>query len=137
MKKLIIILSAIIVFLLSCRSYYSNSVKWEGISENLLKIVIAEFFPFEENITDDKIKVIVKQRADSRASLIMASHVSIKLARDKVSPANDVDLNNLINQSVASGKLIDYHCFENNYCTATAEYDIFELLKKLAEINNQ
>ena len=137
MKKVIIILYAIIISLLYCSSYNSNSEKWEGISGSRLKIVIAEFFPFEENVMNNKIEAIVKQRADSRASLIMASYISINLSRDKISPANDVALNNLINESVSTGKLTDYHCSENNYCNASAEYDITALLKKLEAINNQ
>ena len=123
--------------LLSCRSYNKNSERWEGLSENRLTIVLAEFFPFEENLADDKITAIIKQRVDARASLILASHISINLERNKISPKNDVALNKLINDTVISGKLINHYCTENNYCTATAEYDIIELLKKLTAINNQ
>jgi len=137
MKKKITIITVVLIYLLSCRSYNKNTERWEGLSETRLTIVLAEFFPFEENLTNDKITAIIKQRVDARASLILASHISINLKRNKISPKNDVALNKLINDAVISGKLINHYCTENNHCTATAEYDIIELLKKLTAINNQ
>jgi hypothetical protein len=137
MKKKFISIFSVCICTLLCGCIITKSEKWEGITENRLKVIIAEFFPFDEKITNQKIAVIIKQRADTRASLIMASYVSINLARNKISPANDLALNSLINETISAGKLIDFHCTENNHCDARAEYDITALVKKLETINNQ
>ena len=135
-KYIITLVLAIATGLLSCRSFNSTE-KWEGISENRLKIVISEFFPFDENISNEKISVLIKHKLDTRASLIMASHISINLAREKISQKNDLVLNDLINKALGTGKLINHYCSENNHCSAEAEYDLTTLLNKLSAINNQ
>jgi hypothetical protein len=137
MKKIITAIFSIMVSLVSCSSYNKDTAAWEGISDNGLHIIISEFFPFDEKATNNQIMAIVKQRLDARASLIMASYISINLTRDQISIKNDTALNDLINNAVSSGKLISYHCSENNHCTASGEYNITELLKKLSVINNK
>ena len=131
--KIKIPINSIVVFIIcmiSCSSYNKSNEVWEGISDNTLKIVISEFFPFEENTGNDKIKIILKQRLDERASLLIASHISINLSRDKISHKVDLTLNNLINDAIAGGKLLNYFCSENNHCTADAEYNITEIIKE-------
>jgi hypothetical protein len=136
-KLSLAIIPCLIIYLLACASLNPTNGQWEGISGDTLRIIISEFFPLEENVTDEYISKILKQRLDQRASLIIASYISINLSRNKVSTEVDVTLNSLINKSISQGKLINFHCRENNYCTAYADYDISEIIKNLSIINNQ
>jgi hypothetical protein len=136
-KALIIIQIFFIISLISCISFNTSNEQMEGITDNTLKIIIAEFFPFEEKSSNEKIESVLKQKLNERASLVIASYISINLSRNKISPKVDITLNNLINEVLAQGKLINYHCTENNHCTAHAEYNINELIKNLSSINNQ
>jgi len=128
----------LLVFLsaLNCSSYNTDLEKWEGISESNLRVTISEFFPFEENITSDNIKQQIKDRLDQRASLLLASHISINIPRNKISHETDIFINDQMNSTIAGGVVLRYDCTENNYCTAEAEYNIAELQKKLELINN-
>jgi len=135
--KIKLFLSLQILVLISCNSYKTDSEPWEGISENIMKITISEYFPFEENAGNDYIKSQIKGKLDQRASLIIASYISINLLRNKISHDTDVTLNNLINETITKGKLLNFNCSENNYCTAYGEYNITELQKNLKIINNQ
>ena len=136
MKKIITILYFIIFFLISCSSN-KDAVRWEGIKDNRLQIYLSEFFPLDEQVSDNKIEAIIKQKLDARASLILASHISINLVRDKISEKNDIVLNELIDNAIKTGMLINYSCSENNRCNALAEYDITELLERFDIINNK
>ncbi len=110
---------------------------WEGISDNTLKITISEFFPFEDNATDEFVKKQINEKLDQRASLILASHITMNLARNKISKDTDITINRLINDTINSGKMVQYECNENNYCSAHGEYNIAELQRNLELINNQ
>jgi len=139
MKKLVFLLiqTLILVYLTGCASSSASSEMWEGISGNTLKVTISEFFPFEDDATNDTIKLQIKERLNQRASLIIASHITINLARNKISHEVDITLNKLINETITGGKMINFDCNENNYCAAHGEYDITELQKNLESINNQ
>jgi len=110
---------------------------WEGISDNTLKITISEFFPFEDNATDEFVKKQINEKLNQRASLILASHITINLTRNKISKDVDVAINKLINDTINNGKMVQYECNENNYCSAHGEYNTTELQKNLELINNQ
>jgi len=125
------------MFLAGCSSYKTTAEQWEGISGNTLIIFISEFFPFDENISSEDIKNQVTERLNQRASLIIASYISLNLSRDKISHDTDTTLNNLMNDTISSGKLLKFDCSEYNYCTANSVYDIAELQKNLESINNR
>ncbi len=131
------ILLLIFISSIGCAGFRTASEQWEGISNNTLRITIAEFFPFEEIVTNDEIKIQIKEKLNQRATLIIASHLSINLDRKKINGETDVLLNKLINNAISTGTLSNYECSENNYCTAFSEYDITELQKNLETINNQ
>ena len=136
-EDLIFIITIILmVFLTGCISYKTGSEQWEGISDNTLKIIISEFFPFDENTNNNDIKNQVTERSNQRASLVIASYITLNLLQNKISHDNDIILNNLLNDTISRGKLLKMECSENNYCTADSEYDIKELKKNLELINN-
>lgn len=135
--QIISLLIILLSMLIQCRSAGIYSEAWEGISENTLKITISEFFPLDEDVTMEEIKALLTERLNQRASLIMASHLSINIPKDKSSRELDYTLNRLINDSITTGKVLDYDCSENNYCRAHGEYDITELQKNLFELNKQ
>jgi len=127
----------LLIFSTGCGSFNNTPEQWEGISGNSMIIIISEFFPFEENISTDDIKKQIIERLNQRASLVVASYISINLSRNKISHQNDITLNNLINDTISSGKLLKYDCSENNYCTSDGGYNITELQKNLETINKQ
>ena len=137
MKLLIQSLSLILIFLAGCGSFKTESERWEGITGNTLRVTISEFFPFEENAASDVMQNQIKDKLNQRASLIIASHISVNLTRTKISRETDITLNTLINKSLAGGKLLDFECSENSYCTAHGEYDIEKLQRSLESINNR
>lgn len=137
MNKFVIFLLGFIICLVSCNSYDKNTDRWEGITDDRLQIHLSEFFPLDEKTSKDTIADIIKQRMDARASLILASYISINLARNKISGNNDMILNELIDNTVKKGVLINYLCSENNHCNALGVYNVMELLKRLKIMNNQ
>jgi hypothetical protein len=137
MKLLIKSLSLTLVFFAGCGSFKTDSERWEGITDNTLRVTISEFFPFEENTAGDVMQNQIKDKLNQRASLIIASHLSINLARTKISRETDIAFNALINKSLSAGKLLDFECSENSYCTAQGEYNIEELLRILESINSR
>jgi len=76
------------------------------------------------------------ERLNQRAALLVASHISISLSRDKISKNTDIVLNNKIDEIIKSGKLINYSCNENNYCSADSEYNLAGLQQTLESFNN-
>lgn len=127
---------SLLIFSTGCGSYKTVYDQFEGISDNTLIIIISEFFPFEEHISNEAIKSQIIERLNQRASLVIASYISLNLSRNKISNDNDIILNNLMNEIISRGKLLRLDCSENNYCSANGEYDIAELKKKLESINN-
>jgi len=125
------------LLLTSCIGIQSGSEPWEGITGNTLKVTVYEFFLFEEKETTEDIKNHILAKLNQRAGLLIASHISINLSRDKISKDTDNVLNNIINEITRSGRLVYYDCNENNYCSANSEYNIADLLKTLESINNQ
>ena len=135
--KIFLMFLIIVLCQINCMNYKTDPVSWEGISDNTMKITISEFFPIEENESNEKIKNQIKEKLNQRASLIIASYISINLPRNRISHETDVNLNNLINEAIKNGKLLNYDCSENSYCTAHGEYDITELQKNLKLLNTQ
>jgi hypothetical protein len=130
-------ISTSIVFFTGCFALQTGSESWEGITGETLKVTVYEFFLFEENASSEEIKNHIMIRLNQRAALLIASHLSMNLSRDKISKSNDIILNNKINEIIESGKLTDYICSENNYCSANSEYNVGGLQKILESINNQ
>ena len=120
-----------------CRSLNTGFEPWEGISDNSLRVIISEFFPLEENLTADDIHNQIKERLNQRASLIIASYISINLPRNKISNETDNTFNKLINEIITDGKQIKYDCSESNYCTGSSEYNIKDLHSFLESLNKQ
>jgi hypothetical protein len=133
----IIAVSASLVLLTSCIGMQSGSESWEGISGETLKVTVYEFFLFEEKATSEDVKNQIMGRLNQRAALLIASHISMSLSRDKISKSNDTLLNTAIDEIIQSGRLTDYSCGENNYCSAYSEYNIAGLKQTLELINNQ
>ncbi len=131
------VLIIVLFFLSGCRFNKDDSEPWEGITGNILKINISEFFPFEENIDNAAMKKMISERINQRASLIIASYISMNLPKNQASPDNDAVFNKMMDSIISSGILSEYECYENNYCTAHIEYDISELQKKLEQLNNR
>ena len=124
----------ILLFASGCRSFNADSEKWEGISGNVLKVTVSEFFPFNENVTNENIEAAIKDRLNQRASLIIASYITINLPRNTISHDTDILLNNLINNIINDGKVINYECNDYNYCSAHSEYNITELQNNLERL---
>ena len=136
-KITIIAVSASLVMLTGCTGMQNGSESWEGISGETLKVTIYEFFLFEEKATSEEVKNQIMVRLNQRAALLIASHLSMYLSRDKISSSNDLILNKTIDEVIQSGKLTDYFCSENNYCSAYSEYNVAGLHRNLKLINNQ
>jgi hypothetical protein len=137
-KKIrISVISVSMVLLSSCSGFQTGSGSWEGISGETLKVTVYEFFLFEEKATSEDVKNQIMERLNQRAALIIASHISMSLSRDKISKSNDTLLNTAIDEIIQSGRLTDYSCGENNYCSAYSEYNIEGLKQTLELINNQ
>lgn len=130
-----IILIIVLLSLTGCCYSKNVSEPWEGITCNTLKITISEFFPFEENVSTDLVKQQINERLNQRASLIIASYISINMPRNKISRENDLIFNKMIDKIISSGNLSDYECYENNYCRAHINYDISEVQNKLKELS--
>jgi hypothetical protein len=137
MKIKLSLLLCIIVLLCTACAAPKTEEPWEGITGNTLKVTISEFFPFEENETDESIKIRINEKLNQRASLIIASHITINLDRNKITGNLDVTINKLINEAVTGGRMTGFECNENNYCDAHGEYDITELQENLEFINKQ
>ncbi len=133
----ILVITSFLVLLTGCTGMQSGSESWEGISGTTLKVTIYEFFLFEESASADDIKNQILEKLNQRAALLIASHISMNLTRDKVSSSSDSIFNDSINEVIKSGKLIDYSCTENNYCSANSQYNISNLLETLESINKQ
>jgi hypothetical protein len=133
----IISTSASLVLLTGCTGMQNGSEAWEGISGETLKVTIYEFFLFEEKATSEEVKNQIMVKLNQRAALLIASHLSINLSRDKISSSNDLILNRTIDEIIQSGKLADYSCSENNYCSANGEYNVAGLYETLEMIHNQ
>ena len=134
--KLFLLLNITILVYVACIAPKTEE-QWEGITGNILKVTISEFFPFEDNETDESIKIRINEKLSQRASLIIACHVTMNLERSRISGNVDITINKLINEAVESGKMTGFECNENNYCAANGEYDITELQKNLESINNK
>ena len=135
-KLLLIIIILSLLSTITCSSIKNSSEQWEGITDNAMRVTISEFFPLDENMTDDDIRNMLKDRLNQRASLIIASHLSINIPKNSISRDNELTLNKLINDSLSGLKFTNYECTENNYCQAHGEYDITviqENLKTLTE----
>lgn len=137
MKTKIFFLLSIVILIYDACAAPKTGEPWEGISGNTLKVSISEFFPFEENETDESIKIRINEKLNQRASLILASHITLNLDRSKISGNLDITINKLINDAVTGGKMTGFECNENNYCAADGEYDITELQTNLEFINKQ
>ena len=133
----IIAISASLVLSTGCTGMQTGSARWEGISGDTLKVTIYEFFLFEEKATSEEVKNQIMAKLNQRAALLIASHLSMNLSRDKISSSNDLILNRTIDEIIQSGKLTDYICSENNYCSAYSEYNVAGLHRTLELINNQ
>ncbi len=125
------------ILLTGCSGMHTGSEPWEGISGDTLKVTIYEFFLFEEKATSEEVKNQIMAKLNQRAALLIASHLSMNLSRDKISSNNDLILNRTIDEIIQSGKLTDYSCSENNYCSAYSEYNVAGLHQTLELINNQ
>lgn len=134
--KLFLLLNIIILIYAACIAPETKE-QWEGITGNTLKITISEFFPFEDNETDENLKTRINEKLNQRASLIIACHITMNLDRSRISNTVDITINKLINEAVTGGKMTGSECNENSYCTAHGEYDITELQKNLELINKQ
>lgn len=137
MKLIVFHLAAAIFWLCGCISAGIDNTAWEGITGSRMRIIVSEFFPYDNNETAERTENQVKEKLNQRATLIIASHISVNLKRDRVTAETDKKLNDLINAAVSKGELVKYGCDENNYCTAHGEYDVAELLKSLDEINSR
>jgi len=138
MKKLLVILSNLALFLFFAGCITNRNIEqWEGISADTLKISISEFFPLDENAEAESSKIQIKERLNQRASLLIASYITINLPRNKISESNDQLFNKLISEIISNGKVVNIECSENYYCSASSEYNISELKKSLEQINKQ
>jgi len=131
--QLIILFS---VLLSSCSSFKADTSTWEGISGEILQVTLYEFFLFEENAETGEIKNQILAKLNQRAALLIASHISINLSREKISKNTDLVLNKKIDEIIKTGRLINYSCSENNYCSANREYNLGGLQQTLESLNN-
>ncbi|MCL1833294.1 MAG: hypothetical protein FWG49_02210 [Leptospirales bacterium] len=124
-----------LIYLLGCSSFNNSSELWEGVSDNILRAVISEYIPYKEADGGDNIETSVKGKLDQRASLILASYIVMNLDKNRSSYETDAIFNNLMDEAIRSGKIINIDCSENNHCRAVGEYNISEILKKIESIN--
>ncbi len=133
LKKIHIIL---VILTLSCNSPGSRKLFYEGFNGNRLIVFVSEFIPEEKN-TDAQLSIILMDKLNQRAFMILACYVSININRLKVSPSNDQMLNNTITAALSQGTVVQYSFNEKGYCEALAEYDISDFFKVIDKINNQ
>ena len=138
MTRLFLIIQTLIIICLSCCGGFNSPPElWEGISDNRLRVIISEYFPYNEIISSDNIQSSARARLDQRGSLLMASYIVMNLDKSKSSHEIDAQFNNLMDEAIKQGEIINIDCSENNYCRAIGEYNISEILKKLESINNK
>ena len=138
MTRLFLIIQTLIIICLSgCSGFNSTTELWEGVSDNRLRVIISEYFPYNEIRNSDNIKSSVRARLDQRGSLLMASYIVMNLDKSKSSYEIDAQFNNLMDEAIKQGEIINIDCSENNYCRAIGEYNISEILIKLESINNK
>ncbi len=132
MKKIITTFFFISLFLiLSCSSSHVQSERWEGFTDDTMRVVISEFFMPDEKNPNAVPEILIKERVSQRASLLLASYVNVNLPRDKVSPESDALFNKLINEALASPGTIFTECHENNYCTVITDFNITSVNREL------
>lgn len=131
--KIVILVS---IFLTSCSTFKSDAESWEGISGEILRVTLYDFFLFEESAETVDIKNQILVKLNQRAALIIASHISINLSREKISKNTDEVLNKKIDEIIKTGRLVNYDCSENNYCSANSEYNLGGLQQTLESLNN-
>ena len=124
-----------LIYLLGCGSFNNTSELWEGVADNILRVVISEYIPHHEANSGNNIETSVKEKLDQRGSLLLASYIVMNLDKNRASYETDAIFNNLMDEAIRSGKIINIDYSENNHCRAVGEYNISEILKKIESIN--
>lgn len=127
-----------IILLILLSSYCGTSKKdtpWEGIQNNTLRVAIYEFSPDDEDPAAYRERIIIAGK--SRAALILVSHASLNIERERVTPLTDALLNRVITVIIENGRIMSLDCRETGYCLSFIEYDITTLNDALKEINNK
>ena len=136
MTRLFLIIQTLTIIFLSGCSGNSTQEIWEGVSDNTLRVIISEYFPYHEIGDSDSIKLSVRERLDQRGYLLIASYIVMNLDKSKGSHEVDTLFNSLMDEAIKQGKIIHTDCSESN-CRAMGEYNISEILKTLESINNK
>jgi len=107
---------------------------WEGIQNNTLRVAVYEFSPDDEDPPAYRERIITAGK--SRAALILVSHASLSMDRQRVTPLTDALLNRAITEIIENGRIMSLDCRETGYCLSLIEYDITALNNALIEINH-
>lgn len=132
MKKIFfIVLYTFIQALSACSTSQPQLQKWEGFTDNKMRVVVSEFFMPDETNPNAIPEQMIKDRVTQRASLLLASYININLPREKVSPESDALFNKLINDALAAPETIISECSENNFCTVITDFNIAPVNREL------
>jgi len=133
MKKLITIF-LISVAAVSCSRNTAKEEAWEGFSNDIMRVIISEYFPPDET---DEYKIpqqLIKERCEQRSSLLLACYINMKLPRSAANHQTDELFNRLISESIAAVKTVSSTCDENNHCYVVTEYNIAEINRELEKL---
>ena len=133
-KLLTLIIPAATFILMSCATAKVDNENWEGFSGDVMRIIISEYFPPDENDIQKIPQNLINERTWQRASLMLASYINLKIPRNYVNQESDRLFNRLIAEAIAGGKTLSSSCDENNHCHVVMEYNIAAINMELGKM---
>jgi len=129
----------VVLFSISCSSHQKINLQSEGFySEgfygNTLRIVVYDFIIPEGEAEINSDNEQIKEKVYSRATLLIASYLSIKIPKEKISPATDKLFNDAIEKTLGSCRIMSLSAEENSYYYIVADFDISPINDALASL---
>jgi len=124
----------VVLFSISCSSHQKINLQSEGFYGNTLRIVVYDFIIPEGEAEINSDNEQIKEKVYSRATLLIASYLSIKIPKGKISPATDKLFNNAIEKTLGSCRIMFLSAEENSYYYIVADFDISPINDALASL---
>ncbi len=130
-------------FILSCVHDIQPEYR-EGFFKSQLQVYVSILISREdlgeaENASEQvKEKIImakIMQEAEARGAKILASHISLNVRKEAVSPKSDFIFNEAIAEALKTGKIKSLSCSENYLCKALIVFEASPVFNALQRVN--